>query len=117
MIYRIGTEKDFPILANKLPERVLTEILRGVVILDSEYGADRDYLQEGGYSLVVESAEDIPQLQQIVNFNTHPCEWATRIGRDTRYLAVLYVLNDDYSIMVYMPVAIAPEAILKDLED
>ena len=117
MLYRIGTEHEFPILANKLPERVLTEILRGIVILDAEYGADRDYLLEGGYSLIVESAEDISQIKKIINYDTHPCEWATRIGRDTGYLSALYLLNDDFSIMVYIPIAIAPDTILRDLED
>ena len=117
LLYRIGTEHEFPTLANKLPERVLTEILRGIVILDAEYGADRNYLLEGGYSLIVESTEDISQLKDIIDFDTHPCEWATRIGRDTGYLSALYLLNDDFSIMVYTPIAIAPDTILKDLED
>ncbi len=117
MLYRIGTEREFPILTSKLSERVLTEILRGIVILDAEYGADRNYLLEGGYSLIVESTEDISQLKEIINYDTHPCEWATRIGRDTGYLSALYLLNDDFSIMVYMPIAIAPDTILKDLED
>ncbi len=117
MLCRIGTERELSILANKLPERVQTEVLLGIVILDAEYGADRDYLLEGGYSLIVESAADILSLKEIINFDTHPCEWATRIGKDTGYLSALYLLNNDFSIMVYMPTAIAPDTILRDLED
>ena len=117
MLYRIGNEQEYAVLEDKLPKRVLSEILRGIVILDSEYGADRDYLQEGGYTLVVETTEDIAKLKEIIDYDAHPCEWATRIGRDTHYLAALYILNNEYSIMVYMPVSIAPNAILRDLED
>ena len=113
MLYRIGNEQEYAVLEDKLPKRVLSEILRGIVILTSEYGTDG----EGGYTLVAETTEDIAKLKEIIDYYTHPCEWATRIGRDTRYLSALYLLNNDFAIMVYMPVNIAPTAILTDLED
>jgi hypothetical protein len=31
--------------------------------------------------------------------------------------STLFILNDDYSIMVYMPLSVAPDAIVRDLED
>ena len=117
MLYRIGTKSELPKIAGRLPERVMTEVFQGVMILDEEYGQERDYLQSGGYSLIAETSDDVAQLRQIIDVDTWPCEWATRIGRDTGYLSALYLLNDDFAIMVYMPISIAPEAILNDLED
>ena len=116
MLYRIGTTKEIPTLPSQLPERVRTEIFQGLVVLDCEYGQDRDYLSSGGYSLIAEISEDIPKLKEIIDYGTHPCEWATRIG-NTGYISALFILNNDFSIMVYMPRAIAPAAILNELED
>ena len=116
MLYKIGTLRELDALELSLPESVLTELTRDIAILDLEYGEDRDYWQSGGYAVVVEAGEDIPQFQQIVNFEKHPCEWATRLGRDSGYLSALYLLNDDYAVMAFMPISAAPDAILKDLE-
>lgn len=117
MLYRIGTRSELPRVEGRLPEQVMTELFQGVMILDVEYGEERDYLQSGGYSLIAETENDVVQLRQILDVDTRPCEWATRIGRDTGYLSALYLLNDDFAIMVYMPISIAPGAILNDLED
>lgn len=117
MLYRVGTTKELPVLKSCLPERVYSEVLRGVAILDGEYGADRDYLESGGYSLIAETEDDILAVKKIINYEEHLCEWATTIGRDTGYISALYLLNDDYSIMLYMPKDIAPESIWTELED
>lgn len=111
MLYRIGTTKEIPMLPCSLPEKVLTEIFQGLVVLDAEYGADRNYLESGGYTLVAEVCEDIPLLKEIINYDTHPCEWATRIG-STGFASALFILNNDFSIMVYLPIAIAPQSII-----
>ena len=104
-------------VASKLPERVYTELLRGTAILDAEYGEDRNYLQSGGYSLILESAEDLIRLKEAIDYERRPCEWATRIGKDTGFSSVLYITNDDFSIVVYMPISILPTTILNELED
>ena len=117
MLYRIGTARDLPKVANRLPERVYTEIAQGIYILDAEYGADRDPVQSGGYSLMIEDAEDLALFKEIVDYEVHPAEWVTTIGKKTGYLSALYLLNNDYAIMAYMPIEIAPATILDDMED
>lgn len=117
MLYRIGSEREAAAMEGKLPAQVCKDLYAGVAILDSEYGADRNYLQEGGYSLIVETADDLAEFKQIIDYDDHPCEWAVKESRNCGYLCALYIMNDDFSIMVYMPLAIAPDAILKDLED
>lgn len=116
MLCRIGTTKEIPTLPCQLPDKVRTELLQGLVVLDCEYGLDRDCLSSGGYSLIAEISEDIPKLKEIIDYDTHPCEWATQIG-NTGYISALFILNNDFSIMVYMPRSIAPEAIINELED
>ena len=115
MLYKLGTTKELQSLNCKLPDRVRTEIYMGLMILDVEYGEDRNYFESGGCSIILEDKEDILTLKEIIDFESHPCEWATQI-HVTGYLSALYVMNDDFSIMVYMPISIAPEAILRDLE-
>lgn len=117
MLYRIGNEHEVAAMESKLPKQVYSDLYTGVVVLDSEYGADRDYLQEGGYSLIVETADDLAEFRRIIDYENHPCEWAARESRNCGYICALYIMNDDFSIMVYMPLAIVPDAILKDLED
>ncbi len=103
-------------LPRHLPEKLLTELFQGLVVLDAEYGEYRNYMESGGYSLLVETAEDICQLQEIINTDTRQPEWATFIGT-TGYVSALYIQNDDFSIMLYLPEAIAPETIKKELEE
>ena len=115
MLYRIGTVKEIRNLRNKLPLEVIGQLFVCTVILDDAYGEDRDYLQSGGYSLIAENADDLSGIRAIIDFDTHPCEWADPLDGD--YLSALYLLNDDYSIVVFMPIGIAPPALRKELED
>ena len=116
MIYRIGTADEITSIKSLFPERVIEELLTGAIVRDAEYGNNRDYTETGGYSILVETREDIQKLKDIVDYETHPCEWATRIG-STGYIYALYILNDDFTIDVFMPLSIAPEVIINDLED
>jgi len=68
-----------------------------------------------GYSLIAETADDLASIREIIDFDTHPCEWADRL--DEEYLSALYLLNDEFSIVVFMPVTVAPPALLSELED
>ena len=112
VLYRIGTKAEMATLPSHLPKRVVSEILRGICVLDCEYGAPRDYLSVGGYSLLAETKEDAETALYDIN---GPCEWATRIG-NTGYLSALYILTDDYSIMLYLPISAAIKSILDELE-
>ena len=115
MLYRVGTVKEIRSLRNLFSLEVLGQLFVCTAILDDAYGEERDYLQSGGYSLIAETAEDISGIREIIDLDTHPCEWADRLEGD--YLSALYLLNDDFSVVVFMPVAIAPPALLSELGD
>lgn len=117
MLHKIGTLKELDAMTLTLPECVMTELTQDIAILDCEYGENRVWSQEGGYSAIMETTEDVTMFKNIVDYDTHPCEWATKLGRNSGWLSALYLLNDDYAVMAFMPVAIAPKAILADLEE
>lgn len=117
MLYQVNQKCTIPSLCSALPECVIQELLRHTSILDREYGANRNCLESGGYALVAETAEDIVTVKAIIDYENHPCEWAEVIGENNEYISALYLLNDDYSILVLMPTAIAPDSLQKELED
>lgn len=71
-------------------------------------------LTDEGCTVTVETADDIPALRSLVNFDCHPCEWAERIGDD---VSALFVMNNSYTIKVTMPLSLAPDAIKNEMED
>lgn len=117
MLHKIGTLKELDAMELTLPECVITELTRDIAILDCEYGENRNWFETGGYSAIMESVADLSAFKEIVDYDNHPCEWVTKLGRNSGWLSALYLLNDDYAIMAFMPVGIAPNVILKDLED
>ena len=117
MLHIIETKEKLSAVAKAVPSAIHTELLALVMRLDAEYGADRDPLDEGGYAIVITDADDLAALRSIIDIDNHPCEWAQRTGKDGSFCYALYLLNDDFSITVYMPVDIAPNTILQDLED
>ena len=115
MLYRIGTVKEIDAIEDKFPREIVNKLYHCTSVLDEAYGADRDYLQSGGYSLLAENEQDLVGIKPIIDFDTHPCEWADPIGKE--HLSALYLLNDNFSIVVFMPIAIAPPDLLSELED
>ena len=101
-------------LPDYLPAQLLREVFTGLVVLDAEYGTDRNYRESGGFSLIAETREDLPALNAIINTNIHAPEWATHIGK-TGFVSALYIMNDDFSIMVYLPLEIAAVPIKLEL--
>ena len=117
MLYRIGTTQEADSLCSQLPPAVAEKLLRSISLLDAWYDSPRDYLEIGGYSILIETTEDISELKTIIGIDNHPCEWCSRIADDGEYLYAIYLLNNEFTITVFMPTAIAPDSIMKDLED
>ncbi len=116
MLYMVGTLCETDKLESKLPDSVFTELVRGIAILDCEYGEGRNYQEYGGYSLIAETAEDVQEVKKYVDYESHSCEWVTSIGKDSGYLSALFIMNNDFSIMLYLPSAVAPNVLLEEVE-
>lgn len=116
MLYRIGHKKDVYTCGCKFHKRALTEIFTGLMILDEEYGYDRDWERSGGYSILAETEEDVKTIKEYIDFEKHPPEWVTSISY-TGIISALFIINNDFSIMVYMPQEVAPQSLLSELEN
>ena len=114
MLHRIGTEAEIRSLCGRFPEAVMKHLIHCTEVLDSSYGADRDYLTVGGYSLIAEDRNDISSICAVVDIETYPYEWVKCL--DEGYLSILYLLGDDFAVVVFIPVECAPTVVLKDLE-
>lgn len=115
MFYICETKKEAYSVGEHLPEEVLNELIIGSSVLDGEYGSERDYFKIGGYSAVVENEDDLDELKMIFNYEDYQCEWATVLG-SSGYVSALYILDNDFSVMLFMPESIAPESILNETE-
>ena len=116
MLYRIGHKKDVYSCGCKFHRRALQEVYAGLVILAEEYGPDRNWEESGGYAILVDAAEDLETLKAYVDYEKHPPEWVTTIS-NTGITSSLFIMNNDFSIIVYMPKEILPQPLLSELED
>lgn len=112
----LGTTKECASLYRQLPQRVYEEILRGVAVLDSEFGPARNYLEVGGFSLIADTEKDLCKARELFDDRWHYCEWATKLG-DSGYVSALYLLSNEFSVMLYTKESLANEDILENLED
>ena len=115
MLFKVGTTSEVIQCLDVFPLEVVDELMVNCRRLDCIYGEDRDYLDIGGYSVVLQSMDDFRILNEIVNITTHSCEWANKLG-ESGYVSALYVLNNDFSVAVIMPICIANEDILNTIE-
>ncbi len=103
MLYRIHTRQELDMLDLDLPESVRKELLRCTAF------------PREGIALIVENAEDIPEVKKTVDYMAHPCEWVNCL--DGGYLSALYVINNSFTVTLIVPAHIAPDSILSELGD
>lgn len=112
----LGTTKECPALYSYLPQTVVGEVVRGLAILEAEYGLDRNYYEVGGYSLIADTHDDLSRAREIFDDRKHYCEWSTKLG-DSGFCSALYLLSNEFSVMLYIPISLANEDILENMED
>ena len=100
MIYKIGTIRQAKHLRNTTFDEVFDKAVDYIQALDFAYGEQRDFNTTGGYVLYAETVNDIADIEA-VDITTDLFEWIDII--DDSYVAILYLLGDDYSIVVIIP--------------
>ena len=103
----LSTTKECGALYGYLPDRVYGELLRGLAVLESE--------EMDGYSLFADSEADLELARQVFDDRVHYCEWATNIGEG--FCSALYLLTNESSVMLYIPIDLANNDILENMED
>jgi len=112
LLHKFGTLQELKRKASLFPERLVRECAACIKILNQSYGEERNYFMTGGYVIVAENENDLLPLQEIVDYERRPCEFVFRVG-NTAYLSVLYLLGDDFGIVVFLPLEIATDEMLK----
>ncbi len=112
MIYIVGNAKQAIKARTILPKVVADELIRTSEALDSVYGEERNCLEVGGYSVIIDDRGDLLMLSSIVDYNSHPADETKKVGG---HIIAVYIFNNDYSIALFVPTAIAPDSILNDL--
>lgn len=115
MIYKIGTVIEIAKLQSKFPALVLEKLHSITATLDEFYGTDRNPEATGGYTILVETAEDLSAVD-CIDVEKDIFEWVDHIPSEPPYCASLYLRGDDYSIVLIAPVAIVPQNVLDELE-
>ena len=112
----LGTTRECSALYGYLPKTVVGEVIRGLAVLEAEHGLDRNYLEVGGYSLIADTPDDLSRAREIFDDRKHYCEWSTKLG-DSGFCSALYLLSNECSVMLYIPINLANEDILENMED
>lgn len=115
MLWRIGTAADALALDGIVPDDVHNDIVRGLAVLDDEYGAERNYLVDGGYALIANTGEDVCQALKVVG-ESRLCEWVIRLGT-SGWTSTLFLLGDDFAVVLYALESALPDTLLNQMEE
>ena len=115
LIYRVGTCRELSRVATQLPEEIVTAAAGYLRVLDAAYGPVRNWSSVGGYVAIAETCEEGLRLQEELDTAHRVCEWVQPVGN--RFLAALYLLGDDYSIVMMLPMEAAPMELKNMMEE
>ena len=115
MLWRIGTVEEALSLDGVVPDDVHNDIVRDLVILDDEYGKERNYLVDGGYTLIADTKEDVLMALKVVG-EGRPCEWVIRLGT-SGWTNTLFLLGDDFAVVLYALESVIPATLFNQMEE
>lgn len=113
MIYKLGNVTDLVRLPSV--EREVGDILLGYLsVLSEKYGSNRNVdCDDGGYVLYVADGTAPEELRQVFDYTDYPAEWVKLRGE---LCEALYLLNNEYAVIMVMLAAAAPAEILVQME-
>ncbi|SNS26194.1 hypothetical protein SAMN05446037_1006277 [Anaerovirgula multivorans] len=103
----------------KLPQEAVEVIKEIATVLDTEYGEDRDVDgADGGYILVIESKNELEKLKDIyIDMEDVIAEYVAliKVTDGENFTKSLILLNNDFSIILIIPVVITPKRLLDEM--
>lgn len=105
MLRKIGTVAQVKKIKEQLHPDLYQAITHDLYLMDSIYGSGRSYFTHGGYSVIVDSKDDLPELQNIIDLKSHAPE-ELQFYSSCNYLSALFLMNNDFSIMVWIPASL-----------
>ena len=110
MIYKIGTVADLERIAFK-NDAAKQMVCRYTSILTEEYGADRDVdANLGGYILYATDGTDTEEIKAVFDYSVLLPEY---VDICEKVCVAVFVISDDYGVVIVMSAADAPHEILK----
>ena len=122
-MFKAGTvaELESLELKEKMPEEIYQEVLRVVSYLDDTFGEDRDVDDEdGGFVFIAEDKEDLDYFaSNCVELESPTLEYVELVSSDKKpYLNAFFLVNEyAYGMTLFVPTCIAPERLLKEIND
>ena len=117
MLYVVGRRKEALALADELPGAVVGELLRYTRITEKIFGKECDYFEIGGFVVVADDVKDMDTVKEkFINYEEHLCEWANRL-KGSNFVSALYLLNNEFTILLILPISLAHESILAEIEN
>lgn len=118
---KLGTSKDLAGLKLELPTEVKMELQHVLELLDEAYGRTRDVDKDlGGYTLIIENDKDVDKCIKFgITFDdTSIPEYVLLIkpNKGEPYTESLFLANDDYSIVTFIPLRLTPQYLINMME-
>jgi hypothetical protein len=118
ILIKAGTVKELAQFEGAIDREVYNAALRIVTMLDETYGASRDVDNgDGGFVLIAEKVQDLDLIgQRYVKLNGGGHEAVAVVkGENGLFINAFFLCNNEFGINVFLPMKIAPEALLSDL--
>ena len=104
MICLVGNKRQAEQAKMLLPPPVAEELLYTMGVLDDAYGMQRNYATSGGYAIIADDVQDVQMLLNLLDVHIRLAEYSKLISN---FIVSLYLLNDDYSVILFMPQGVA----------
>lgn len=104
MVYKLGHEAEIGSLPFPVSGKLYDNLLEFLLVLDNEYGADRDVERDdGGYVLFCTPGTTDSEIHHYFTFDGLVPDCGTSIPHSPEYCASVYFLRDDYVVVLIQP--------------
>ena len=114
MVYKIGNIADLESLP-LVDDTALELLCHHARVLSHEYGENRNVEEDdGGYILFAPSGMNAAELKAFFDISKHTVEYVNTYGN---LCEAVYLLNNDYAVVIIMSIADAPIEILNKIDN
>ena len=117
MVHKFVIPSDLVRLPDFTPAGLKNALLDDLTLLSLAYGENRNFEDSGGFVLYCTPESTADELKAVFDPEKHCPEWASVMESESLYCSALYVLNNDFTVTLYVPIAMADEAIMEELKE
>jgi len=113
MVYKIGNIADLESLP-LVDDTALELLCHHASVLSHEYGENRNIdTDDGGYVLYVVPGTSVAEIKSFFDISKHNPEYVNTYGN---LCEAVYILTNDYAVVVIMSISDAPTEILNEID-